>query len=178
MAVTCNGDVVIGPSQLIDRATILRVRGRRGGDVAVDKRFVDEWMSQFRRHDNNSGINLMVPPADVFGQLMNVIKQRRDHPPERSYTTQLLQGGVAAIGRKIIEEAQEVVGAAGEPDGPEQRQHLIYETGDLLYHLFVLLGHQRIELPEIANELARRFGTSGLDEKATRASGGPSEDSE
>jgi phosphoribosyl-ATP pyrophosphohydrolase len=112
---------------------------------------------------------LTVPGDDVFAQLMEVIRQRRDNPPERSYTTQLLQGGVEKIGRKILEEAGEVVEAAGEPAGPDQRQHLINETGDLLYHLFVLLGHQRIELTDVAAELSRRFGTSGLDEKASRS---------
>jgi phosphoribosyl-ATP pyrophosphohydrolase len=45
---------------------------------------------------------------------------------------------------------------------------LIREAADLLYHLFVLLGHQEIPLSDLENELARRFGTSGLDEKASR----------
>jgi phosphoribosyl-ATP pyrophosphohydrolase len=110
----------------------------------------------------------MVPAGDVFEQLMDVVKQRRDNPPERSYTTQLMRGGVESIGRKILEEAGEVVEAAGESPGPDQRQHLIYETGDLLYHLFVMLGYQRIELADVTAELAGRFGTSGLDEKASR----------
>lgn len=117
----------------------------------------------------------MVSTSDVFVQLMDVIKQRRETLPEGSYTTQLLQGGVPEIGRKILEEAGEVVEAAGEPAGAEQRRHVISETSDLLYHLFVLLGHQRIELAEVADELARRFGMSGLEEKASRPGGGASE---
>ncbi len=110
----------------------------------------------------------MSPPSEVFEQLMAVIEQRRDSPPARSYTTSLLQGGVEKIGRKILEEAAEVVAAAGEPAGEAQRAQVVYESGDLLYHLFVLLGHQRIPLAEVSDELARRFGTSGLDEKASR----------
>lgn len=107
--------------------------------------------------------------GQVFEQLMAVIEDRREHPPERSYTTKLFAGGVDLIGAKIIEEAQEVVEAAAEKSGDAQRRHLVYETGDLLYHLFVLLGHQHITLSDVAAELARRFGTSGLDEKAARS---------
>ena len=110
----------------------------------------------------------MKPPSQVFEQLMLVVESRRDNPPPRSYTTKLLEGGVPKIGAKILEEASEVVEAAQEPAGAEQRAHFIYEVGDLLYHLFVLLGHQRVSLTEVSDELARRFGTSGLDEKASR----------
>jgi phosphoribosyl-ATP pyrophosphohydrolase len=106
----------------------------------------------------------------AFDELMAVIKQRRDSPPARSYTTTLLAGGPAKIGAKILEESREVVEASQEAAGPQQRAHLLYELGDLFYHVFVLLGQQRIELEEVAAELARRFGTSGLDEKASRAS--------
>lgn len=110
----------------------------------------------------------MNSPSQVFEQLMSVVESRRDAPPARSYTTKLLEGGVPKIGAKILEEAGEVVEAAQEPSGAEQRAHFIYEVGDLLYHLFVLLGHQRVSLKEVSDELARRFGTSGLDEKLSR----------
>lgn len=104
---------------------------------------------------------------------MAVIVDRRDRPPEKSYTTTLLAGGVEKIGAKIREEADEVVEAAGE-EGEAGRAHLIYETGDLLYHLWVLLAYKRITLAEVEAELARRFGVSGLDEKASRGDGGKS----
>jgi phosphoribosyl-ATP pyrophosphohydrolase len=113
----------------------------------------------------------MAAAGDVLEQLMAVIEDRREHPPERSYTTSLFRGGVEKIGGKILEEAREVVEAAAEPADEQQRQHLIHEAGDLLYHLLVLLGHQRIALTEVSAELARRFGTSGLDEKASRTQG-------
>lgn len=103
----------------------------------------------------------------AFAQLMATIEDRKAHPPERSYTTSLFQGGVEKIGRKILEEANEMIEAAGEP-GDEGRSHFIYETADLIYHVFVMLGHQGVKLKEVEAELGRRFGVSGLDEKAAR----------
>ncbi|PHR95101.1 MAG: phosphoribosyl-ATP diphosphatase [Blastopirellula sp.] len=104
----------------------------------------------------------------VLAQLMAVIEDRKQNPPEKSYTTKLFNGGVEKIGEKITEEAAEVVEAAGEP-GTEGRDHLIYESADLIYHLFVMLGHKEIALAEVEAELARRFGISGIDEKAARS---------
>ena len=98
---------------------------------------------------------------------MAVIEDRRANPPEKSYTTRLFTAGATKIGEKIIEEAAEVVEAAQEP-GDDGRQHLIREAGDLVYHLFVMLGHCDIQLAEVEAELAKRFGISGLDEKASR----------
>lgn len=98
---------------------------------------------------------------------MAVIEDRRNNPPEKSYTNKLLQGGVPKIGEKIIEEAAEVVEAAAE-SGEQGRNHLIHESADLIYHLFVMLGHAKITLAEVETELARRFGISGIDEKASR----------
>ena len=98
---------------------------------------------------------------------MAVIEDRKRNPPPKSYTTSLFQGGVPKIAGKIMEEAAEVVAAAGEP-GADGRTHLIYEAADLIYHLFVLLGHKDIALADLEAELGRRFGISGLDEKASR----------
>ncbi len=104
---------------------------------------------------------------DIFARLMAVIEDRKANPPAKSYTTTLLAGGVPKIGEKIVEEAAEVVEAAGER-GDEGRKHLIYEAADLIYHLFVMLGFHDIKLAEVEAELARRFGLSGIDEKAAR----------
>ncbi len=104
---------------------------------------------------------------DVFDRLMLQISQRVKELPPGSYTTKLVQGGVAAMGAKILEEADEVVRAAGEP-GQAGTDHLIYEACDLLYHLWVLLGSRNISLESIRSELARREGTSGIAEKASR----------
>ena len=106
-------------------------------------------------------------PLSVFARLMAVIEDRKANPPPKSYTTSLLQGGIAKIGAKITEEAAEVVEAASEPEAAG-RAHLVYEAGDLLYHLFVLLAHREIPLEEVETELARRFGVSGLAEKEGR----------
>lgn len=109
-----------------------------------------------------------MPPADnIFARLMSVIEDRKANPPAKSYTTSLFAGGVAKIGEKIVEEAAEVVEAAGEP-GDKGRSHLVHEAADLIYHLFVMLGFREIKLDEVEVELARRFGLSGLDEKAAR----------
>jgi phosphoribosyl-ATP pyrophosphohydrolase len=103
----------------------------------------------------------------VLQQLMDVLEQRKVNPPPNSYTARLYAGGVSKIGEKIEEEAHEVVEAASEP-GDSGRRHIIYESSDLLYHLLVLLAHQGIKLEEVEAEIARRFGQSGLDEKAAR----------
>lgn len=98
---------------------------------------------------------------------MAVIEERKTAPADTSYTQRLLAGGTQKIGGKIVEEAAEVVEAAGEPD-EAGRTHTIHEAADLIYHLFVMLAHRQITLDEVEAELARRFGISGLAEKAAR----------
>jgi phosphoribosyl-ATP pyrophosphohydrolase len=71
------------------------------------------------------------------------------------------------MGKKIREEAEELIEAASESGDPG-RQHFVYEAADLIYHTLVLLAWRRVDLAEIASELARREGTSGLVEKANR----------
>src|SRR4051812_1524960 len=108
-----------------------------------------------------------MPERAMISQLMTVIADRKANPPERSYVASLLRGGLAKIGPKIAEEAGEVVSAAEEP-GDAGRAHLVHEVADLLFHTLVLLGEREIAWDEIEGELARRFGVSGLDEKAAR----------
>jgi len=103
----------------------------------------------------------------VLHQLMAVLEERKTNPPPNSYTARLYQGGVSKIGRKIEEESREVIEAASEP-GEQGRRHLIYESSDLMYHLLVMLAFNGIKLDEVEAEIARRFGQSGLDEKAAR----------
>jgi phosphoribosyl-ATP pyrophosphohydrolase len=102
-------------------------------------------------------------------ELEQTILARKQASAEKSYTARLLAGGVEKIGGKIIEEAAEVVEAASEP-GEDGRQHTIREAGDVLYHLLVLLACRDVSLAEVEGELARRFGMSGLEEKASRKS--------
>ncbi len=101
-------------------------------------------------------------------QLEATIQARKGASADESYTAKLLAGGVEKIGSKIIEEAAELVEAAGEP-GDAGRDHTVYEAGDLVYHAMVLLAARGVSLAEVEQELARRFGMSGLEEKASRS---------
>jgi phosphoribosyl-ATP pyrophosphohydrolase len=103
----------------------------------------------------------------VVAQLMAVIEDRKRNPPAKSYTTTLLNGGIPKIGGKVQEEAREVVEAAYE-EGEQGRKHVIAEAADVIYHVLVLLAHQDVKWSEVETEIARRFGISGLDEKALR----------
>ena len=103
-------------------------------------------------------------PLDALEQ---TIAARAARPSEKSYTSQLLAGGIDRIGAKIVEEAAELVEAAGEP-GDAGREHLVREAADLVYHLLVLLRHGNCSLSDVEAELERRFGVSGLEEKAAR----------
>ena len=105
--------------------------------------------------------------STVLEQLMAVIQDRKSNPPVRSYTSDLMAGGVEAIGAKILEEAREVVEAAFQP-GSEGHEHVVHEAADLIYHLCVLLGFKDVTWSEIEAELMRRAGVSGLDEKEAR----------
>lgn len=104
-------------------------------------------------------------PLDQLEATIAARKEAADG--EKSYTAKLLAGGVEKIGAKVTEEAAEVVEAAAEP-GEEGRQHMIAEAGDVLYHLLVLLAARDIQFDEVEQEIARRFGMSGLEEKASR----------
>jgi phosphoribosyl-ATP pyrophosphohydrolase len=101
-------------------------------------------------------------------KLERTIAARAESPKEKSYTTQLLSGGVEKIGAKILEEAGETVEAAGEVASAAGREHFIREVADLLYHLLVLMRHSQCTLADVESELGRRFGVSGIEEKASR----------
>lgn len=105
--------------------------------------------------------------SDVFDRLMAEVHQRAAEMPAGSYTTKLIEGGVAKMGAKITEEAAEVVDAAEKSAAPDN-DHLIYEACDVIYHLWVLLGSRSITVDQLRAELERREGTSGLKEKASR----------
>lgn len=105
--------------------------------------------------------------SNVLNELMAVLEDRKTNPPPNSYTARLYAGGDAKIGAKILEEAHEIVEAAGET-GDQGRRHIVYEASDVIYHLLVLLAHHNIKLDDVEAEIARRFGQSGLDEKASR----------
>ena len=102
--------------------------------------------------------------GEVLEALEGVIASRKADPSARSYTSTLLAGGPDAAGAKVTEEAGELVRAAcGEAD-----ERVVAEAADLLYHVLVLLACRDLPLGRVEDELARRFGVSGLDEKAAR----------
>ncbi|HHH45374.1 MAG TPA: phosphoribosyl-ATP diphosphatase [Gammaproteobacteria bacterium] len=100
----------------------------------------------------------------IIRQLTKVLEARRQADPESSYVAGLYQKGLDTILKKVGEEATETVIAAkgGNTD------QLVYETADLWFHTLVLLVHQGVDPENVLKELERRFGLSGLDEKAAR----------
>ena len=104
---------------------------------------------------------------DILDRLMSQLHQRVSDLPEGSYTTKLVRGGIPKIAEKILEETHEVIEAAGEPE-EAGKLHTIRESADVLYHLWVLLATRGITVDDIRNELLRREGVSGLEEKRNR----------
>ncbi len=100
----------------------------------------------------------------VLEALSQVLEARKQASPESSYVAGLYHKGLDAILKKIGEEATETVMAAKDGD-PEK---VIYETADLWFHSMVLLAHMGLGPEEVLKELERRFGLSGLEEKARR----------
>jgi phosphoribosyl-ATP pyrophosphohydrolase len=102
--------------------------------------------------------------SDALERLYATIDSRKGADPKSSYTAQLLAGGTPAIAAKVTEEAAETVSAAL----GEGKARLVAESADLLYHLLVLWAAEGIVPAEVWAELARREGTSGIDEKRRR----------
>lgn len=106
--------------------------------------------------------------SSIMTSLMGVIAERKARASgDPSYVSSLMKGGAPAISAKIIEEAAEVVEASDEP-GDAGREHLVKEVADLVFHTAVLLGYREIGWDAVEAELHRRFGTSGITEKASR----------
>ena len=108
----------------------------------------------------------MTDAADVLAQLAQTLEARKGASPDSSYVASLYAKGLDTILKKVGEEATETVIAAKGGD----RDQLIYETADLWFHTLVLLAHQDLGPQHVLAELARRFGLSGIEEKASRAS--------
>ena len=102
---------------------------------------------------------------DTLGQLAQVLEQRKTAPAETSYVASLYHKGLDAILKKIGEEATETVMAA--KDGEQDK--IVYEVADLWFHSMVLLAHRGLGPEDVLQELERRFGLSGLEEKASRS---------
>lgn len=98
-------------------------------------------------------------------QLASVLEARKGADPDSSYVAQLYSKGLDSILKKIGEEATEVVMAA--KDGATDK--VVYEVADLWFHSLVLLAQQNLSPDDVLKELDRRFGLSGLEEKASRS---------
>ena len=92
------------------------------------------------------------PPAFQYEDLMEMLRGRRDNPKEGSYTTYLFQKGLDKMLKKVGEETTEVIIAAKDHD----RANTIYEIGDLMYHVMVLMLEAGISLDDVKREMASR----------------------
>lgn len=108
---------------------------------------------------------------DILGELFEVLQQRRSAAPEDSYVAALHHKGLNKILEKVGEEATETLLAAKDAEHGDaaQRQALVAETADLWFHSLVMLSHLGIDQQDVLDELARRFGISGHEEKAARS---------
>ncbi len=102
---------------------------------------------------------------DILAVLMEVIESRKDEKPDRSYVASLHEQGVEVTSAKVVEEANETAEAAATGD----IQQIVYETADLWFHSLVLLSRFDLTHHNVLDELSRRFGVSGLEEKKSRS---------
>ncbi len=102
--------------------------------------------------------------SDILTRLAEVLEARKGADPADSYVARLYGDGLDVILKKVGEEATETVIAAKGGD----RDQLIHETADLWFHTLVMLAHQGLGPDDVLAELGRRFGLSGLEEKAAR----------
>ncbi|MFZ4472333.1 MAG: phosphoribosyl-ATP diphosphatase [Limnohabitans sp.] len=109
--------------------------------------------------------------SDTLMRLADVIETRKPAnggDPEKSYVARLLHKGPDAFLKKIGEEATETVMAAKDIDNGGDRAKLVNEVADLWFHSMIALAHYGLTPAEVVDELARREGLSGLEEKALR----------
>lgn len=106
----------------------------------------------------------MMNNTEVLTQLTKILEQRKGAAPDSSYVASLYDKGLDAILKKIGEEATETVMAAKDGDNDK----IVHEIADLWFHTLVLLAERNLSADDVLNELARRFGVSGHDEKAAR----------
>ena len=103
--------------------------------------------------------------AEILARLATTIAERLKADPKTSYVASLAAKGQDAILKKLLEEATETLLASKEGD----KLHLIRETADLWFHSMVLLAWHGARPEDVLAELARREGTSGIEEKKSRS---------
>ncbi|MFZ9820115.1 MAG: phosphoribosyl-ATP diphosphatase [Methylophilaceae bacterium] len=96
--------------------------------------------------------------------LQKIIQSKKNEDPDQSYTAQLFFKGLQEIQKKFGEEAIELIIASAS----KNKTQTIYESADVLFHLLVLLTENNISIEEIVDELKKRSGVSGLEEKSNR----------
>lgn len=149
--IDCDGDVVLysvdaqGPSCHTGATSCFYRRVDEAGALAEDDRPGD-------------------PPAVMLTRVADVIAQRRRERPEKSYVVSLLDAGFPKINGKIAEEARELCEALPEGDAA----HTAHEAADLFFHVLVGLEAAGVPPEAVFEQLKRRFGVSGIDEKASR----------
>jgi len=109
--------------------------------------------------------------SDVLAELSTILEQRKLASPEESYVAKLHSAGLNKILEKVGEEATEVILAARDVREGGERKALVGEVADLWFHCMVMLSHLDADVGEVLECLADRFGTSGLQEKASRRDG-------
>ena len=106
---------------------------------------------------------------NILERLTIILEERRHADPSTSYVADLHLKGINTILEKVGEEATEVILAAKDAEASGNVQELVKETADLWFHTMVLLAHMGSSPTAVLEELERRFGTSGLEEKASRS---------
>ena len=97
-----------------------------------------------------------------------MLEQRKQASADESYVASLHHKGLNKILEKVGEESVETILAARDAEQSGDNSKVVYETADLWFHSLVMLSHLDIDVDEILKELERRFGLSGLEEKANR----------
>jgi phosphoribosyl-ATP pyrophosphohydrolase len=100
----------------------------------------------------------------ILKKLSDTLEARKKDDPSKSYTASLYRDGLEAILKKVNEEAFETIIAARQGENKE----LVHEVADLWFHTLVLMAHKNLSAEDILNELCRREGTSGIEEKESR----------
>lgn len=101
---------------------------------------------------------------DILHRLSETLATRRRADPEKSYTAQLFAKGPDSILKKIGEETAELIMAGKEG----KRLNIVRESADVVYHLLVLLAFYDMGIEDVSQEMRRREGISGVDEKKSR----------
>lgn len=106
---------------------------------------------------------------DILGQLSQILAERKaSGNADSSYVAQLHQKGLNKILEKVGEECTETILAAKDVSANGNKDDVVYETADLWFHSMVMLSHLDIDTQTVLDELGRRFGLSGIEEKAAR----------